>query len=161
MRKFAIIWIAALGLLASMSNAAAHAGITAVYRVSADELWNTVDFHRPSENIMPPIASSTRDGEGVGALKVNSLKGGGEVHLQLVYYSPEDRAYNYIIQSSPLPVTNYIGEVRVKSLGEGRAELTWRGVYDPAGVSQKEADAALQGFYEAIAGRIGELFPRE
>ena len=84
----------------------AGAGITAVYQTSADELWNTVDFHQPSENIMPPIETSKRTGEGVGATKINSLNGGGEVHLQLVYYSSKNRAFNYIIQSSPLPVSN-------------------------------------------------------
>ncbi len=161
MKKQIITWITAVGLLTTMSAALAQAGITAIYKVSADELWKTVDFHQPSENIMPPIASSTRDGEGLGALKINILKGGGEVHLQLVYYSPEERAFNYIIQSSPLPVSNYVGEVRVESLGEERSQLTWRGVYSPAGASQEEADAALQGFYEAIAGRVGEMFPKE
>lgn len=161
MKKHAIGWMAVLWFLATTSDAVAQAGISAVYKVSADQLWSTVDFHQPSENIMPPIASSTRDGEGLGALKVNTLKGGGEVHLQLVFYSPEERAFNHIIQSSPLPVRNYVGEVRVRPAGEGVARLTWRGVYDPAGVSPEEADAALQGFYEAIAARIGELYPRQ
>jgi len=136
-------------------------GVTAVYRASADQLWEMVDFHQPSENIMPPIASSVRDGEGLGARKVNTLQGGGDVHLQLVYYNPQERAFNYIIQSSPLPVANYVGEVRVTPLKDGRAELTWRGIFDASGVSQEEADAILQGFYEAIAARIGETFPME
>lgn len=161
MKKLLTATAAAVCFFASVSSASADAGVTAVYQVSADKLWETVDFHQLSENIMPPIESSTREGEGLGALKVNRLKGGGEVHLQLVYYAPEERAFNYIIQSSPLPVSNYVGEVRVTSLGENRSELSWRGVYGPNGVSQEEADAILQGFYEAIAGRIGEIYPKE
>lgn len=139
----------------------ANTAVTAVYQTSADELWETVDFHQPSENIMPPISSSARSGEGLGATKINTLEGGGEVHLQLVYYSPEDHALNYVIQSSPLPISNYVGEVRVESLGDNRAQLTWRSVYEPSGVSAEEADNILKGFYEAIAGRIGEIYPRE
>ena len=153
--------ILAGGLIALSMNAFAGAEITAVYGTSADELWKAVDFHQPSENIMPPIESSNRSGEGVGATKINSLNGGGEVHLQLVYYSPDDRAFNYVIQSSPLPVSNYIGEVRVESLGDNRAQLTWRGIYEPNGVTAEEADGILQGFYEAIAGKIGEMYPME
>lgn len=133
--------------------------VTAVYQVSADELWKTVDFHQPSENIMPPIASSRRTGDGLGATKINVLQGGGEVHLLLAYYAPEDRAFNYTIQSSPLPVKNYVGEVRVRALGDKRSELSWRGVYEPDGVSKEEADGILGGFYNAITQKIGEIHP--
>ena len=153
--------ILALGLLALASSASANAEIAVVYQTSADELWKAVGFHQPSENIMPPIASSKRMGEGLGATKVNTLKGGGEVHLQLVYYSPEERSFNYVIQSSPLPVSNYVGEVQVESLGDNRAQLTWRGTYQPNGVTAEEADGILQGFFEAIAGRIGEIYTKE
>ena len=155
--KFAV----SLSLVFTALNVSATAGISVVYKTSADELWKLVDFHQPSENIMPPIASSKRDGDGVGATKINMLNGGGEVHLQLVYYSAEDRAFNYVIQSSPLPVSNYVGQVRIESLGEDRARLSWQGVYDAAGVSQEEADAILQGFLDSIAMRIGEKFPQE
>ena len=149
------------GLFAFAMNAHANAEITAVYSTSADELWSAVDFHQPSENIMPPIASSALSGKGVGATKINSLNGGGEVHLQLVYYSPEDRAFNYVIRTSPLPVANYVGQVRVESLGENRAQLTWSGTYEPNGVTAEEADGILQGFLESIAGKISETYTKE
>jgi hypothetical protein len=142
-----------------MEKATSGTGITAVYEAPADVLWKTVDFHQPSETIMPPIASSQRAGEGVGATKINVLQGGGEVHLLLVYYSPEEHAFNYTIQSSPLPVKNYVGQVRVTSLGGNRSELSWQGIYEPDGVSQEEADEILGGFYNAIAQKIGELHP--
>ena len=144
-----------------MGTAKSGTGVTAVYKVPAAELWKTVDFHQPSETIMPPIARSERTGEGLGATKVNTLHGGGDVHLLLTYYAPEDHAFNYTIQSSPLPVKNYVGEVRVRALGDNRSELSWRGVYDPEGVSQAEADEALGTFYGAIAAKIGEIHPRE
>jgi len=144
-----------------MGKAKSGAAVTAVYRVAAEELWKTVDFHQPSESIMPPIAKSRRTGEGLGATKVNTLQGGGDAHLLLAYYAPEDYAFNYTIQASPLPVKNYVGEVRVRPLGDDRSELSWRGVYDPDGVSREEADEILGGFYEAIASKIGELHPRD
>lgn len=144
-----------------MDTAKSGTGVTAVFKAPAAELWKTVDFHQPSETIMPPIASSQRTGEGLGAKKVNTLHGGGDVHLLLVYYAPEDHAYNYTIQSSPLPVKNYVGEVRVRPLGENRSELSWRGVYEPDGVSRAEADEALGSFYNAIAAKIGEIHPPE
>jgi hypothetical protein len=58
-------------------------------------------------------------------------------------------------------VKNYVGEVRVRALGDNRSELSWRGVYDPEGVSQAEADEVLGAFYGAIAAKIGEIHPQE
>lgn len=150
----------AVVMTVSVSQAAADTGVSAVYEVSAEELWKTVDFHKPSEKIMPPIERSDRQGEGLGATKTNFLKGGGEVHLLLVYYAPKERAFNYTIQSSPLPVKNYVGEVRVSDAGEGKAKLTWHGTYDADGATEEEADQALGGFYNAIASRIGEMYTR-
>ncbi|HMB76181.1 MAG TPA: SRPBCC family protein [Kiloniellaceae bacterium] len=152
---------ATFALFAFMSPAQANSGVVAVYDASADDLWALVDFHQPSENIMPPIEKSTRNGEGLGATKINSLAGGGgEVHLLLVYYEPEAHAFNYVIQSGPLPVKNYVGEVRVTDLGDGQAQLSWQGTYEPNGVPQAQADEILGGFYAAIVDKIGETFTR-
>lgn len=141
--------------------ARADSGVVAVYEATADELWEMVDFHRPSENIMPPIASSQRSGEGVGATKINTLGGeGGQIHLLLTYYNPSERVFSYTIQDSPLPVENYVGVVRVSEAGEGRAQLSWQGTYDPAGVPSEQADEILGGFYASIADKLGETLPR-
>ncbi len=156
--------IGALGVAATLlaaPAALADAGVSAVYEAAPDAIRARGDFHGPSERIMPPIAASTRAGEGLGATKVNVLAGdGGEIHLLLADDAPGERAFNYTITSGPLPVENYVGEVRVEDLGDGRARLTWRGTYDPAAVPAEKADGILGGFYESIAGRIGETFPR-
>ena len=156
-RFFAIAMITAMSFI---PTAHADSGIVAVYEASPDALWALVDFHQPSENIMPPIATSQRTGEGVGATKINTLGGGGDVHLQLVHYDPEGRGFNYTIQESPLPVKNYVGIVRVTDAGEGRAQLSWQGVYQANGVSEEEADGILGGFYASIADKIGETYAR-
>lgn len=147
--------------LAFATSAFANAEKTATYKASAEELWKLVEFHQPSENIMPPVTSSKVIGTGVGARKLNTLDGGGELNLQLVYFDPKSRAFNYIVQAGPVPAKNYVGEVRVKDLGDGRSQLTWRGVFEPDGVEQAKADGAVQGFYDGIFGKIGEKFPQE
>jgi carbon monoxide dehydrogenase subunit G len=141
--------------------ALADAGVVAVYDTTPDKLWAMVDFHKPSEAIMPPIASSERNGEGIGATKTNTLGGdGGKIELQLVYFDPEAKAFNYVIRSGPLPVSNYVGEVKVSDDGNGKAQLSWQGHYAANGVPQEKADEILGGFYEAIAGKIGETYKR-
>ncbi|MBY6004472.1 SRPBCC family protein [Salipiger bermudensis] len=136
--------------------ALADTGITATYEASPEALWQTVEFHQPSETIMPPVASSERQGDGLGATKVNRLAQGGEAHLLLAWYDPEGHGFNYVIQSSPLPVKNYVGEVRVRDAGDGMAVLSWQGSFEADGVSEEEADAILRGFYEAIAQGVGQ-----
>jgi len=157
-----IIAAASVAALAFTSLAHADSGVTASYETTPEKLWEMVDFHKPSENIMPPIASSERSGEGVGAVKINTLAdGGGKINLLLVYYDPAERAFNYTIQESPLPVKNYVGEVRVTETADGGAQLSWQGTYDPDGVSEDKADEILGGFYASIAGKIGETFKRK
>ena len=67
------------GVFAMGSVAQADSGVVAVYETSPDKLWALVDFHQPSENIMPPIGKSERSGEGVGATKINSQIGRAHV----------------------------------------------------------------------------------
>ncbi len=148
-------------LFAFSTSAMADAEITATYKTSADKLWKLVEFHQPSENIMPPIETSKLTGNGVGAIKLNNLKGGGELALQLVYFEPKSMAFNYVIQKSPLPLKNYVGQVRVEDLGNNRAKLTWSSVYDPKGVDSTKADEIVNGFYKSIIGRIGEKYTKE
>lgn len=152
---------ALVAALAWPAFAGAHdAGVVATYETTPEKLWALVDFHQPSESIMPPIASSERNGEGLGATKVNTLAGGGEVNLLLAFYSPKYHAFNYTIQDSPLPVKNYVGEVRVRDAGNGRATLSWQAMFEPDGVPQEKANEILNGFYAAIAQKIGETYPR-
>lgn len=148
-------------VFAFSTSAKADGEITAIYKVSADKLWDLVEFHKPSENIMPPIESSKLTGKGVGATKLNNLKGGGELVLQLVYFSPQSKAYNYVIRTSPLPLKNYVGQVRVEDLGNNRSKLTWSSVFEPKGVEKAKADEIVDGFYKSIIGRIGETFTKE
>ena len=153
----AIMAIVFMGSSTFMAQAKADAGFTKTYNKSAKELFALVDFHQPSEAIMPPIASSKVDGKGVGALKINNLKdNGGEIVLQLVHYAPESYAFNYVIRSAPLPVKNYVGQVRVKDLGDGKSQLSWQGVFKGTTVSQEEADKMVQGFLNSIADKIAQ-----
>ncbi|MEO1544584.1 MAG: SRPBCC family protein [Pseudomonadota bacterium] len=161
MTKTAIFACALAASMALVTSAFAGAEMKTTYKTTADELWKLVEFHQPSENIMPPVKSSTLSGKGVGASKSNTLDGGGELNLQLVYIDEPSKAYNYVIRSSPLPLKNYVGEVRVTDAGDGRSTLTWRGVFEADGVDQVKADEIVQGFYDSIAGRIAEKFPKD
>ena len=58
-----------------------------------------------------------------------------------------------------MPVSNYVGLVRVTGTEDGKAQLSWQGVYEADGVPPEKADAILGGFYRAIAERIGETYP--
>ena len=156
-----ILFAALGGLFALTSGAQADSGVVAVYDTTPDKLWALIDFHQPSENIMPPIASSARSGEGVGATKINTLGGdGGQIHLLLAHYDPDAMAFNYTIQEGPLPIKDYVGIVRVTDSGTGQAKLSWQGKYSANGVSQEKADEILSGFYASIAGKIAETFAR-
>ncbi len=142
------------GLFAATTFAHADSGVVATYEASPEKLWALVDFHQPSENIMPPIASSERTGEGVGATKINALNGGGKVHLLLAHYDKKGMSFNYTIQESPLPVKNYVGVVQVSDAGNGKAQL-WSSSYEG---TADNADEVVAGIYDAGFGTLTERF---
>ena len=55
-----------------------------------------------------------------------------------------------------LPVKNYVGQVRVKDLGDGTCQLSWQAVFKSTNVSQEEADKMVQGFLNSIADKIAQ-----
>lgn len=153
----AILATVLMGSGSFVLQAKADAGFSKTYNKLAKELFALVDFHQPSEAIMPPIASSKVVGKGLGAIKINNLKdNGGVITLQLVHYAPETYAFNYVIRSAPLPIEDYVGQVRVKDLGDGKSQLSWKGVFKGTKVSQEEADKMIQGFLNSIADKIAQ-----
>jgi hypothetical protein len=63
--------------------------------------------------------------------------------------SDVDRFYSYTFESSPFPVTHYMGTIWVVSAANGGSTVFWTGTYTPEPGKEKEAHAAFAGVYEA------------
>jgi hypothetical protein len=51
-----------------------------------------------------------------------------------------------------MPVRDYRATMKVVDLGGGRSRLEWSSTWEPDGVSEKRARAAVQGLYTGVLG---------
>ena len=95
---------------------------------SADKVWSTVGAISNVEQYIPMIASSKVEGSGLGAKRtcvVTNEKGEemGKIEEDIVSFDDEAKMYMYTITSSPFPVENYIGTVKVTEKNDNECEF--------------------------------------
>ncbi len=129
---------------------------------SADKVWSTVGAISNVEQYIPMIASSKVEGSGLGAKRtcvVTNEKGEemGKIEEDIVSFDDEAKMYRYTITSSPFPVENYIGTVKVTVKNDNQCELEWSGKCEAKGMKEEEVQNMLRGVYSAILDGVKKL----
>ncbi len=93
--------------------------------VSADKAWAAIRDIGGLDRWFPIISACTVEGEGVGALRVLTLAGGGgEMRDRIVEICDAKKRLRYERPHLPFPVSDYRGEVEIR--GDGAScVLTW------------------------------------
>ena len=130
-----------------MTNVTAKDTINAV----ADEVWKTLSSFRNVEKYIPMVKSTTVVGSGVGAKRTcivpNESGGEGKIEEELKSLDNDAKTFSYSITSSPLPLVNYLGTVKVKDLGNGRCEVEWSSTFEPKGMPEEEVAKMIKDIY--------------
>ena len=94
------------------------------------------------------LQSVTVEGSGIGAVRTIGLAGGGSIHERLEAYDPGRRTLSYsIVGTSPIPIRSYFSTCRVVETGPGECRVEWEGRFEPAGVSEEQAQGLVRGIY--------------
>ncbi len=64
----------------------------------------------------------------------------------------------YSIFNSPLPVTNYVAELRVKDNKDGSSTVEWSSNFLPSGAPEADAMKMVQGIYHAGFDNLKKMF---
>ncbi len=127
----------------------------------ADEIWKTLSSFRDVEKYIPLIKSSTVVGSGVGAKRtciIQSESGQeGKIEEEVKSFDDDAKTLSYSITSSPLPVENYLGTVKVKDLGNGRCEVEWSSTFEPKGMPEEEVAKMINDIYVAAIDGLKKL----
>ena len=124
--------------------------------VAADELWNLIGGFNALPDWHPAIEKSELQEE--GSMRKLSLAGGGTIIEKLVKSSPEERIYSYTIEDSPLPVSNYKAEIKVKDNGKGKSSVEWSSEFSAEGAPEDDAIEVIQGIYQAGFDNLKKMF---
>jgi len=95
-------------------------------------------------------------GEGVGQVRIFDGPN-GKIHEHLVARDDEAKSLTYTIpEGIPFPVTGYRSTMIVSDDG-GQGSLSWTCQFEPDGVPEEEAAAAIGQMYDVMIGWIGDL----
>jgi len=95
-----------------------------------------------------------------GSVRRLSLIGSGTIVERLERIDDESFKYRYSIVDSPLPVANYVSELRVVKDDSGKGcSVEWSSEFAPAsGASATDAEKAIRDVYEAGLNNLQTMF---
>ncbi len=125
--------------------------------VSADKLWELIGQFNGLPNWHPAIEKSELEED--GKVRRLTLVGGGSIVERLERVDDNEHLYRYSILESPLPVADYVAEIRVHQNEEGTGStIEWSSEFKPKDVSVQKATEVIQGIYQTGFDNLKKLF---
>lgn len=124
--------------------------------MSVDEVWKMIGRFNALSEWHPGVESS--DLEDGGKVRRLALVGGGEIVERLERIDDDDHVYRYTIESSPLPVANYVAEIRVQRAGEEGCTVEWSGDFEASGAPEADATRVVRDIYTAGLDNLRKLY---
>jgi mxaD protein len=123
---------------------------SAEFEVSAESLWGRLrNFGDVSW--LPGAPEPVFEGEGPGMIRSVVIPPLPTAREQLDVIDDEARIVRYhIVDGNPMPVRDYEASMQIEDLGDGRSRLIWRSQWEPDGVSEEEARAAVNQLYSGV-----------
>ena len=120
--------------------------------------WDTIkDFNR-WQAWHPAFAGTViTQGEGntKGSVRELTTKDGAKFIEELVMHDTASRTYRYRIIESPLPITDYVSTLEVKTGHNGGSTVVWSSRFGvQAGASEDEMKKSIAGVYRAVLDNL-------
>ncbi|MDH3233437.1 MAG: SRPBCC family protein [Alphaproteobacteria bacterium] len=127
--------------------------------VSADMVWNTIGSFSSISGWHPGVEKSVETKEAGKTERTLSLAGGvGTVVERLETHDDAARSYSYSIVSGPVPVADYMAEIKVIPDGPMACTVEWTSDFEAKGIPEPDAVAAIRQLYEAGFENLRKMF---
>ena len=128
------------------------------FDISARDLWRYIgDFGDTGKWSGRPKDACIQEGEGIGALRTLRTADGREIVDRLEAMT--DHSYTYSVVSGELPYEHYRATMSVEALADGSSLFTWRGEFEPKGISEEQAIEFTQKIYAMGIGLMQDNLP--
>ena len=125
--------------------------------VSADKLWELIGQFNGLPNWHPAIEKSELEED--GKVRRLTLVGGGSIVERLERVDDNEHLYRYSILESPLPVADYVAEIRVRQNEDGTGStIEWSSEFKHKDASVQKATEVIQGIYQTGFDNLKKLF---
>lgn len=101
---------------------------------------------------------AVKDSERTNNVRLLTLGNGAQITETLTAMDDAKHIYNYTINTSPLPVSDYESSIAVKTNGNNGSIVTWSSSFNAAGTSNDEAAQVIRGVYQAGLKKLTELY---
>jgi mxaD protein len=125
--------------------------------MNPDTLWQSIGAFAAIGQWHPMIETVESQGEHKGSTRTLKL-GGATIVERLEEVSPTERLYRYSIIDSPLPIRNYVSEIRVKDNGDGTSLVEWSSDFDVTAGNENDVVKTIQEVYQAGLDNLGKLY---
>ena len=127
--------------------------------MNADALWQAMGSFAAIGQWHPMMEKVESQGEQKGSLRTLQLIGGAKLVERLEEISPRERLYRYSIIESPLPITNYVSEIRVKDNGDGTSTVEWSSDFEVNSTTgATDVVKTMQEVYQAGRDNLTKLY---
>jgi hypothetical protein len=110
---------------------------------------------------IPSLEKVELEGEGVGMIRHVTAPGMPMLHERMDAIDREQMILDYSVPAVEyLRTKNHRARARVVALAGGRCRLVWSCETEADGVSEADATANCQAFYEMVLGWIGEALAK-
>lgn len=112
-------------------------------------LWREIGRFGAVGKWHPLLARVDSEGESVGSRRTAEGQDGSRQVERLLEVSPENRFYRYRMESTGMPVRDYVGELRVENDGDSGSAVVWSVEFEPAGGDEHRIAESVHGFLKA------------
>ncbi len=137
---------------------------SSVINAPVETVWKTIRDFNALPEWQPAIAKSEIEDGGtsdrIGCVRSMELVGGGTIRERLLSLSDAEYSFTYTILSSPMPVENYVAELRVLPITDGdRSFITWKAEFDvPADQEAQMRHTIGQGVFQTGFDALKQRF---
>lgn len=126
-----------------------------VVELKRDIVWNKLIAFGGTEKFVPNLIERVNlEGSGIGAVRNIYLKGGEVIVEKLNLIDSINFKMEFVILSTPMPIFEYVGIMKVNKISNDTCEVLFTSKYDIKPEKKEEIQSIIKGFQETLISNL-------
>jgi hypothetical protein len=123
---------------------------------NADALWQEIGKFGNVGQWHPLLAKVDSEGEREGCVRTAQAKDGSRQTERLLEINADEHFYRYRLESTKMPVSDYVAEFKVEDNGDDTSTVVWSAEFKPQSDEAKTTEG-IRNFLKAGLDNIGNV----
>jgi|GEM_PF-4430045 len=126
-------------------------------KLKTEVVWNKLIEFGGTEKFVPELIEKVDlKGNGIGAIRNIFLKGGGEIVEKLTEIDVEKHHMEFVIISTPMPISKYTGIFKVKKVTDNECEVIFISKFSVLSKKKVEMETIIKEFQETFISNLNK-----